>query len=127
MLFKFRFGMSFRKGGGDPAGVLQDLPVPQGEKTVQSLFPIFHGHGNMPGGLDFRHVKIRGDDPMHLSKLMIRQIILGYDDIVCVDFPVWRAFPGSKPHMILGRIGSLYNDFGCGLTVYRIMQLVLNR
>lgn len=29
--------------------------------------------------------------------------------------------------MLLGCVGSLYNDFGCGVTVYRIMQLVLNR
>ena len=80
----------------------------------------------MPLRHSLRHIEDGIDKPSHILQLVLFKIILGNGDIGLYYFTVRRIFPRCQSHMFLLRIGSLHNQFSCGVSMHCIVHLILH-
>ena len=87
--------------GCDPAGVVQNVAIVEGQKGVEVHRPIGHRHLLATFGLILGEVEEHRDDAIEFGDLVRSQVVLGRIDIALADL---APFQFVRP--ILGEAGS---------------------
>ena len=113
-------------GFGDAPGALKDLAVVEVEEGVQAVGPVLHGHGDVAAGPGFGQVEEGVDQPAQVLQLGASEVVLADDDIAGQDLAVRTTRPGGQAHVGLIGVSPGADEFGSGLAVDGVVQLVLH-
>ena len=112
--------------GTDLACILQHAAVRGIDKTVQSYFPILHGHGHFALRHVFSHIQISVDQTRQLRHFRLGQVIFGDRHVEFLDLSCRPVLPGAQPHVGLVGVCTVINNLGRRLPMDGPMQLVLH-
>ena len=119
-------GVEFGGFHGDGALAFQDAAAPEREESVQTLDPVFHGHGDVAFGLVLGVVEVSGDDAGEAVELVLGEVVFGHADVVLLYFAFWGVFPRGQAHVRFGGVGASADELGGGLAGDGIVEFVLD-
>lgn len=122
-LGEFLLRMGLRGIGGNFSRVSEDVAVVEGEKAFELGDPVLHGHGNPPFCLGLGEDEVLLHEVVEGAQLLLIQVVLGNAHIALADA---TAFPIREAHVRQTVICPGFDDFGGGLPVDGVMNLVLD-
>ena len=125
-LLELTQGVLIGLGLGDVARAVEDLAVVEIEEGIQALGPVFHGHGDLSAGSGLGQVEEGVDQAAEVFEFNAGEVVLADGNVAWQDLAVGAAIPCGQARVGLVGLGARGDEFGGGVAVDGVVELVLD-